>query len=116
MKRLHSCKNDNVPIYIFFLLFTILLLTFLATAELERPVPPLGVFLISGCGVDFWINVLLTILGYFPGHIHAFYLEYVYYDRRKRDPMTRATQRPAPGVYSDRIQTGGHSTRTYGTV
>lgn len=26
-------------------------------------VPPLGVFLISGCGVDFWINVLLTILG-----------------------------------------------------
>lgn len=29
----------------------------------NRPVPPLGVFLISGCGVDFWINVLLTILG-----------------------------------------------------
>jgi uncharacterized membrane protein YqaE (UPF0057 family) len=27
-------------------------------------VPPLGVFLISGCGVDFFINILLTILGY----------------------------------------------------
>ncbi|CAI7616131.1 unnamed protein product [Penicillium pancosmium] len=71
-------------------------------------IPPLGVFLISGCGVDFWINVLLTILGYFPGHIHAFYLEYVYYQRRDRDPLTRASQRPAPGVYSDRIQNGGH--------
>ncbi|OOQ85626.1 putative stress response RCI peptide [Penicillium brasilianum] len=80
-------------------------------------VPPLGVFLIAGCGVDFWINLLLTLLGYFPGHIHAFYLEYVYYDRRNRDPITRATQRPAPGVYSDRIQSGGHShARNYGTV
>ncbi|KAJ5649677.1 Proteolipid membrane potential modulator [Penicillium longicatenatum] len=79
-------------------------------------IPPLGVFLTAGCGVDFWINVLLTILGYFPGHIHAFYLEYVYYHRRKQDPMTRATQRPAPGVYSDRVQNGGHSNRNYGTV
>ncbi|KAL3445866.1 hypothetical protein BJX65DRAFT_280511 [Aspergillus insuetus] len=26
-------------------------------------VPPLGVFLISGCSVDFLINILLTILG-----------------------------------------------------
>ncbi|KAF3395872.1 Plasma membrane proteolipid 3 [Penicillium rolfsii] len=80
-------------------------------------IPPLGVFLISGCGADFWINVLLTILGYFPGHIHAFYLEYVYYDRRNRDPLTRATQQRAPGVYSERIQSGGHSqARNYGTV
>ena len=46
---------------------------------------------------------------YFPGHIHAFYLEYVYYQRRDRDPATRATQQPAPGVYSERIQNGGHS-------
>ncbi|KAJ5981380.1 hypothetical protein N7522_013801 [Penicillium canescens] len=88
-------------------------------------IPPLGVFLISGCGVDFWINVLLTILGYFPGHIHAFYLEYVYYDRRNRDPLTRNAQRPAPGVYSTRIQNGGHhahspthapADRGYGTM
>ncbi|CAI7591073.1 hypothetical protein N7527_009409 [Penicillium freii] len=83
-------------------------------------IPPLGVFMIAGCGVDFWINVLLTILGYFPGHIHAFYLEYVYYDRRDRDPLTRASQRPAPGVYSDRIQNGGHrhppAVPNYGTV
>ncbi|KAB8076038.1 UPF0057-domain-containing protein [Aspergillus leporis] len=76
-------------------------------------IPPLGVFLISGCGVDFFINILLTILGYLPGHIHAFYLEYVYYSHRNG-----ATDR-APGVYSERIQRGGrhkHQETTYGTM
>lgn len=30
--------------------------------------PPLGVFLELGtCNKDFWINVLLTLLGYIPG-------------------------------------------------
>ncbi|UKO98728.1 YqaE/Pmp3 family membrane protein [Nostoc sp. UHCC 0870] len=33
--------------------------------------PPLGVFLQVGIGKDFWINILLTFLGYFPGIIHA---------------------------------------------
>jgi uncharacterized membrane protein YqaE (UPF0057 family) len=33
--------------------------------------PPLGVFLKVGIGKHFWINVLLTILGYIPGIIHA---------------------------------------------
>lgn len=33
--------------------------------------PPLGVFLQVGLGRDFWINVVLTVLGYFPGIIHA---------------------------------------------
>jgi uncharacterized membrane protein YqaE (UPF0057 family) len=33
--------------------------------------PPLGVFLQVGLGIDFWINVLLTLLGYVPGIIHA---------------------------------------------
>ncbi|KAG2190086.1 hypothetical protein INT46_003738 [Mucor plumbeus] len=36
--------------------------------------PPLGVFLMKGCGADFWINLCLTLLGYLPGHIHAFYV------------------------------------------
>jgi len=36
--------------------------------------PPLGVFLERGCTADFWINVLLTILGYLPGIIHALYI------------------------------------------
>ena len=33
--------------------------------------PPLGVFFEVGLGKHFWINVVLTILGYFPGIIHA---------------------------------------------
>ncbi|CAI7601526.1 unnamed protein product [Penicillium viridicatum] len=33
--------------------------------------PPLGVFLERGCGADFLINILLTILGWIPGVIHA---------------------------------------------
>ncbi len=68
-------------------------------------VPPVGVFLIAGCGADLLINICLTCLGlnfsppppnpfetvlrliqedhnrFFPGHIHAFYLEYIYFDR-----------------------------------
>lgn len=36
--------------------------------------PPLGVFLQVGLGAQFWINILLTLLGYFPGVIHAVYI------------------------------------------
>jgi uncharacterized membrane protein YqaE (UPF0057 family) len=36
--------------------------------------PPLGVFLQVGLGGQFWLNILLTILGYFPGIIHAVYI------------------------------------------
>lgn len=33
--------------------------------------PPLGVFLQVGFGGHFWFNLLLTLLGYIPGIIHA---------------------------------------------
>jgi len=33
--------------------------------------PPVGVFMEVGLGLQFWLNVLLTILGYVPGIIHA---------------------------------------------
>jgi uncharacterized membrane protein YqaE (UPF0057 family) len=36
--------------------------------------PPLGVFLQSGIGKDFWINLILTLLGYLPGIIHALWV------------------------------------------
>jgi len=36
--------------------------------------PPLGVFLQVGIGKHFWLNILLTILGYVPGIIHAIYV------------------------------------------
>ncbi|ADM08749.1 hypothetical protein PB2503_03367 [Parvularcula bermudensis HTCC2503] len=36
--------------------------------------PPLGVALQVGLGAQFWLNVLLTLLGYIPGVIHAVYI------------------------------------------
>ncbi|WP_348760198.1 YqaE/Pmp3 family membrane protein [uncultured Salinisphaera sp.] len=36
--------------------------------------PPVGVFLQVGLGLQFWINIVLTILGYIPGIIHAVYI------------------------------------------
>ena len=37
-------------------------------------IPPLGVFLQVGIGLQFWINIILTLLGYIPGVIHAIYI------------------------------------------
>lgn len=97
--------------------------------------------MIAGCGADFCINVLLTLLGcvqnhshprfpapnyhtphpttistnttphqsYLPGHIHAFYIEYVYYKRREDARKGLYDPHPASGVYSDRVQRGGLS-------
>jgi uncharacterized membrane protein YqaE (UPF0057 family) len=107
-------------------------------------VPPVGVYAVAGCGVDLFINICLTILGYafllaalrlrralllplwkplantlsprnsyFPGHLHAFYLEYVYYDRREQAREGRFTASRAPGIYSERVQAGGNG---YGTI
>lgn len=36
--------------------------------------PPLGVFLQVGIGLQFWINIVLTLLGYIPGIIHAIWI------------------------------------------
>lgn len=36
--------------------------------------PPLGVLLEAGLGKAFWLNVLLTLLGYIPGIVHAVYI------------------------------------------
>jgi len=75
--------------------------------------PPVGVALTAGCGADLLINILLTILGYFPGHIHAFYIEYVYFKRRDEARLGAITSPPAQGIYSDRVQAGGAN---YGTI
>ncbi|KAL3422916.1 plasma membrane proteolipid 3 [Phlyctema vagabunda] len=75
--------------------------------------PPIGVYIVAGCGADLLINICLTILGYIPGHIHAFYLEYVYYDRREQALEGRFNGGRAPGVYSERVQSGGQG---YGTI
>lgn len=36
--------------------------------------PPVGVFLQVGIGMHFWLNILLTILGYVPGIVHAIWI------------------------------------------
>ena len=36
--------------------------------------PPPDVFLEVGLGTHFWINLILTLLGYIPGIIHALYV------------------------------------------
>ena len=36
--------------------------------------PPVAVFLTVGFGMHFWINILLTILGFIPGIIHALWV------------------------------------------
>lgn len=37
-------------------------------------IPPVGVFLQVGLGIHFWLNIILTLLGYFPGLIHALFV------------------------------------------
>jgi uncharacterized membrane protein YqaE (UPF0057 family) len=36
--------------------------------------PPLGVFLTTGISSAFLINILLTVLGWLPGSIHAVWI------------------------------------------
>ncbi|MEW4527945.1 MAG: YqaE/Pmp3 family membrane protein [Maioricimonas sp. JB045] len=36
--------------------------------------PPVGVFMQVGFGAQFWINILLTLLGYIPGIVHAVWI------------------------------------------
>jgi hypothetical protein len=45
---------------------------------------------------------------------YSFYLEYVYYSRKEQAQQGYYHERPAPGVYSSRVQTGG--SKGYGTI
>jgi uncharacterized membrane protein YqaE (UPF0057 family) len=36
--------------------------------------PPVGVLFQVGLGLQFWINILLTLLGYVPSIIHAIWV------------------------------------------
>ncbi len=50
-------------------------------------VPPLGVFLTSGISSAFFINILLTLLGWLPGSIHAIWV------------ITKQAERAGEGTY-----------------
>jgi uncharacterized membrane protein YqaE (UPF0057 family) len=36
--------------------------------------PPLAMLFTVGLGLHFWLNILLTLLGYIPGIIHAVWI------------------------------------------
>ena len=36
--------------------------------------PPLAAFLVVGLSTHFWINLVLTFLGWLPGTVHALWL------------------------------------------
>ncbi len=37
-------------------------------------IPPVGVFLKRGFGLSFLLNIVLTVLGYVPGLLHALWI------------------------------------------
>jgi uncharacterized membrane protein YqaE (UPF0057 family) len=36
--------------------------------------PPVAVYLTAGIGRQFWLNLVLTLLGFLPGMVHAIWL------------------------------------------
>ena len=46
----------------------------LLTIILNLLLPPLAVFMKHGVGTTLLVSILLTILGWIPGVIHAFYV------------------------------------------
>jgi uncharacterized membrane protein YqaE (UPF0057 family) len=48
-------------------------------------VPPLGVFLSVGIGPTLIINILLTLLGWLPGSIHAIWVIAKHEERLSRE-------------------------------
>ncbi|MBD2413376.1 membrane protein [Nostoc linckia z18] len=48
-------------------------------------VPPLGVFLTVGVGPTLIINILLTLLGWLPGSIHAIWVIAKYDEQLSRE-------------------------------
>jgi len=56
------------------LTYKIYLLMSIIRIILSIILPPLGVFLTIGIKPAFWLNILLTILGFLPGVIHAVWI------------------------------------------
>lgn len=56
--------------------------------------PPLAVFLEKGCGSAFVLNILLTLLGWLPGQIHAFCV--ILHCIEDDSPSAPANPNPAP--------------------
>jgi uncharacterized membrane protein YqaE (UPF0057 family) len=58
--------------------------------------PPLAVFLEKGCGSAVFLNIILTLLGWLPGQIHAFCVILHCMDDDKDCPSAPDNPNPAP--------------------
>jgi uncharacterized membrane protein YqaE (UPF0057 family) len=63
-----SGPNRTITFGVQAMLWTILLII------LAVILPPLAVLLVVGLRGPFWLNILLTLLGYIPGLIHAIWI------------------------------------------
>ncbi|KAL1932039.1 hypothetical protein VTP01DRAFT_9095 [Rhizomucor pusillus] len=68
--------------------------------------PPLAVLIRRGCGIDFLINVCLTLLGAVPGIVHAFYIVHRYNDNFEDIERGGLRYQPVPPEEPHRVAYG----------
>ena len=71
--------------------------------------PPLAVLLLCGPEIDFLINCLLFLVGVIPSHLHAFYISFTYFRRKRKVRKGVYPGKWRWGIYSSRVQKGGAS-------
>jgi len=77
--------------------------------------PPLAVAARFGVGGDFWLNLLLTICGYFPGHGHNFYIQNIRNNKnRARTPKWAARYGLVDTTVMDRKKKRSDWAKRYG--
>jgi uncharacterized membrane protein YqaE (UPF0057 family) len=73
--------------------------------------PPLAILLICGPETDLIINSLLFLAAVIPSHIHAFYISCTYFNRKRKVRNGVYPGKWRRGIYSERVQNGGASSR-----
>jgi uncharacterized membrane protein YqaE (UPF0057 family) len=73
--------------------------------------PPLGVALLCGLDYDLFINSMLFLCAIIPGHIHAFYISFTYFSRKRKVRKGKYPGDRRPMIYCERVQNGGASRR-----
>ncbi|GAA5916526.1 hypothetical protein JCM6882_003572 [Rhodosporidiobolus microsporus] len=84
--------------------------------------PPATAAFLTGCSCDLLINIALSLLGYIPGHIHAFYLIYKNaqaeerYGKGNYQYLGNATWEPLDAPPSHQHPIHGSAPPQYGTT
>lgn len=73
--------------------------------------PPAAVMMLTGVKEDTLINSVLFLLAIFPSHIHAFYLSWTYFNRKRKVRKGVYPGDKASMIYSDKINNGGATRR-----